>query len=313
MLIKLASFVTLVLLSHEVIAQQSLEGIEVLGNKFIARDEVLKGFPISIGTPFGSDLMPFKTWCNELEERLHVPFARCSIVGYGGGKVYAVIDVVEENEKNKLTIQSKATLRDLALDPSIYKLSKQFTTVWIEKLRQNVDVTHTLTSNAFLDFRDPELKTISNQLLTLTPIQKQEIFNVLEYSSNESQRAEAAKLLSWCGDPNSAMDVAIRSIRDDNLSVRNNLVQFISYFFEYLKLPDIESLIASLVWQLDMPSHSDRNKALGVLYLLIQKQPELKSTIHKLAGEKITYIAKNSVLPNVGGLAQKILVELSKK
>lgn len=59
-----------------------------------------------------------------------------------------------------------------------------------------------------------------------------------------------------------------------------------------------------------MPSQGDRNKALGVIYLLLQKHPELKTGIDRLAGEKVTYLAKNSILPNVGGLAQKILVQL---
>jgi hypothetical protein len=100
----------------------------------------------------------------------------------------------------------------------------------------------------------------------LASVQKQAIFDVL-YSKSESQRTEAAHLLNWCGDPQAAMIKAMVAFRDESSSVRNNLVQFISFYFSYIPSADIQHLIGDLAWQLN-PSHTDRNKALGVLFTI---------------------------------------------
>jgi uncharacterized NAD-dependent epimerase/dehydratase family protein len=84
--------------------------------------------------PLPSDMSSLKAWCDTLV-RLHVPFARCGIVGFGGGKVYAVVDVVEAGDESKLKT-SENPYRDIELNSDLYKLSRQLTSVWIEKLKK---------------------------------------------------------------------------------------------------------------------------------------------------------------------------------
>lgn len=308
----LLSFFVLLLLSSEGFAQQSLQDVEVLGNKRIAREAILSGFPLQMNMPLTSDMSSFKAWCDMLETRLHVPFARCSMVGFGGGKIYAVVDVVEAGDESKLKIKEKTSYRDIELNSDLYKLSRQLTSVWIEKLKQNVGVKSFVSGGVFLDYDDPELSLMAKQLFLLASVQKQTIFDVLLYSKSESQRTEAAHLLNWCGDPQAAMLKAMIAFRDESSSVRNNLVQFISFYFTYIPSADIRHLISDLAWQLNLPSHTDRNKALGVLFLLLKKHPEIAGQVRELAEDQITYLAKNSVLPNVGGVAKKILEQLNK-
>lgn len=308
----LLSFFILLLLSSAGFAQQSLQGVEVLGNKLIARETILSGFPLQTNTPLPSDMSSLKAWCDTLEVRLHVPFARCGIVGFGGGKVYAVVDVVEAGDESKLKTPEKIPYRDIELNSDLYKLSRQLTSVWIEKLKKNAGVKSFVSRGVFLDYDDQELSLLANQLFLLASVQKQAIFDVLLYSKSESQRTEAAHLLNWCGDPQAAMIKAMVAFRDESSSVRNNLVQFISFYFSYIPSADIQHLIGDLAWQLNLPSHTDRNKALGVLFLLLKKHPEMAREVKELAEDQITYLAKNSVLPNVGGVAKKILEQLNK-
>jgi hypothetical protein len=44
----------------------------------------------------------------------------------------------------------------------------------------------------------------------------------------------------------------------------------------------------------------------------LKKHPEMAREVKELAEDQITYLAKNSVLPNVGGVAKKILEQLNK-
>jgi hypothetical protein len=289
-------------------AQQPLLGIEVIGNKKISREFVLAGFPTRVGDAFGPDFESVHTWCGKLKERLDVAYAGCSMVGYSGGRIYAVIDLVEKEDRAKLLIADVAERRDIWLDATLCALSQKISALLVEKTKNNISVKQ--STNNFLDFEDADLRVLANELFQRAPPRRQEIFDVLQHAKDEKQRIAAANLLRWCGDPTAGVAVAVRSIRDDSDGVRNNLVQFISFFFDYAKPSDVEFLIKDLAWQLGMPYHTDRNKALGVISEIMQARPDLKKSINSEAGEQIAYLATHSILPNVGGLASKLLIEL---
>ncbi|MEQ1515540.1 MAG: hypothetical protein ABL931_03520 [Usitatibacteraceae bacterium] len=100
-------------------------------------------------------------------------------------------------------------------------------------------------------------------------------------------------------------------IADNDISVRNGIGQCLNRAVQFQDNSLRFRIIDAAFEQLDLPNHSDRNKAIATIQAAMSGNQMVRKYIREKYLHKLERIARTSVLPNVGGTATVIVRSLN--
>ena len=287
------------------------QGVEILGNKHIKRQDVEKIISVPIGTAATvNDVKALKSRCVDVKERLLLAETKCGFVMLPGGRVFLTVDVIESGDERRLKFRSEDSFQKVYLPDELMKRLAEFQSLQFAKFQKGVKHEDVVKAG-ILDSTDAELHSVIEKLVFATEGKTDILFKVLEYSDDAKHRAAAATLLSWARMPAQSIAALPPYLDDPSEVVRNDISRFILKFIDSVGSEIvITQLIEAFSKQLDFPSHGDRNKALFALAQIARTRPASRPIISRVGGPTISYIAENSILENVGGEAKKLVAML---
>jgi hypothetical protein len=299
--------------SGPAIAQQQYRwtSLEVIGPEPLPeKAEIEKLLPFKLGD-LASDDSFFKLY-DELESTLNRKWPggrfQVSALRFMGGEQYLIVDRYYPEflpvaktfpENNELRVPERLLELNQALQSRGEILFDQGTPAGED------------SSEGFKNYADPEMASVVEQLNREVPPQREYLLKVLAESSNAGQRALAAELLNWSREHRENLEVCIEATNDPADLVRNNVTRYLLAFTSSFDEAEArKKLIEALAWQMRMPDHTDRNKALYAILHLLEEYPEDAEFVQQQAGITIRRLAKQSILSNVGETAKLILEKL---
>jgi hypothetical protein len=125
-------------------------------------------------------------------------------------------------------------------------------------------------------------------------------------------RRASAQLLKYTDLCEREFSATSHYLLDKDYLVRNGIGQCIMRAVRSASSEELRSTVDIAFRLTKNPSHTDRNKSLGIIFNAIQADPSLAPYVKAHYAQWLTYISKNSVMPNVGGLAEEILQVISR-
>jgi len=291
-------------------------GIEILGNHQVPRAEIEKLIPIPIGGSYTIGDPPFwKESCAAVERAFDFAKVDCGerpLRVYDGRKAYLIVDVVERG--NERVMKSRAAPQGTVAfnDPQMVSLSSELS----KKTTAAAMAGHPYKESAekgYLSYTDATGQTedvtpLVEQLARLVPLHRDNLFDVLRDEKDPGQRQAAANLLNWSGgDLDTTLKATIPLLDDPDAGVRNNLSRFMIQFVGKVRSKRLRHrLIDAFIFQIQRPSHGDRNKGLYDLLAMANASQDDRAYIRRRGVEPIRYLAENSIVFNVKGPAEEL-------
>ncbi len=236
---------------------------------------------------------------------------------YPDGEVYFTIDVVDKQDKQRLSYfmpEPKKTINDpdhLLAKWTEYDEVALNTFTEGNKLKEKGAKAHDKCPVYHCDFGfdDPGLKKYEQLFNSLVPKNKKQLIEILRSDMDENKRANAAFLLSHIKNGQELVKILIPSIYDSSANVRNNVMRVLGATLEKVVVTDFP--IDKIIIALDFPQETDRNKALYIAESLAS-QPKYAKYIAEHAGKQLLDELK-MLQPNLHGGAYMVLKKISGK
>jgi len=162
-------------------------------------------------------------------------------------------------------------------------------------------------------YSDEPANLIIEDLLTLVPPIRKELFEIIGSDPNASRRDQSIELLEFGGSvPETAYEL-ISALDDADYTVRARATRYIYPRLDLL--PDdfpYDLLAAALARQICRPSHQDRSKGLHLLLALAARRPELVDPLHDSCLEKLKELTDKSRIDTVKDPSLKLLTIISR-
>ena len=278
-----------------------------MGNPSISSSSITKDLPVKVGTQYEEDIEKWSQWCEAMRVREDLLYADCSSVRYSNFEAFFVIDVVEREDDYRLKYRNapagSPVLPPASVMESYGRLKKR---LWELFNLGNPPLEN--TDKGFLDYDDPQMHSEVLKLVAEAPKYRGQILEVLHSHQSFERRMEAADLLNWAGDSTESVEAVYGWLDDPHYAVRNQLSRFLMAFAKDVTDKSLRiELVATFLFQLERPSHGDRNKALYCLLSLATHHPHVRPFMNAIGGEKIRVIAAKSILSNVKEPAEELL------
>lgn len=289
-----------------------LVGIDVFGNRSVSREELIHELPIRLGDSVKAGDKPLRDrWCQSLVPKHRLFAAHCAMILIQPANAYMSIDVVEKGDAWRDQYPKPSFRPGLSLDPALKAKVTQLEVAKDRKFSQGGDLEEIANPEQYLDYKDPDLHKIAVELHDLAPRYQAHVLEVLNFDANGADRADAATLLNYTGDPATTASVAAAHLDDPDVNVRNNISRYLDDAAPTVTDPKVQrAIVAATAQELNRPSMQDRNKALFALSGLLEKRPALAPLIAQTACPNLNMIAVRSVMPNVGGVAKAMLATI---
>jgi hypothetical protein len=286
----------------------SWRAVEIYGNRTIDDKVVMADLPVKLGASITQGKPELDSWCAALSGRLSVASAQCNTVYLRADRAYLVIDIVERAEGKAAVIALPNGGSNVKLDPKLLELSEEMRKLEEQSFFTQKDSSPDLTNTRFLDYNDKTLHEFAQKLHTQSSPQADQVIKVATGSSSNEQRRAATLLLNWVGDPVKSIQATRHLMLDSDQGVRNNITNFVLAFVKLVKDKELLNQIADdLFSQVQLPTHTDRNKALYAI-LQLQKIVDSQTPIVTPSRAKVLEdIVARSHLPNISAPARRIL------
>jgi len=282
-------------------------GVEIIGNKTIARNEILKLTPIKISSSYLQNVNEWNKWCSTIKDKFDFVYTHCSAVIFSDSKAFLTVNIVEKGEEHRIKFRQSPKedieLADINTRKTFKLLQER---MWQLFKLGNPPKEDAL--NGYLMYDDKKMAHYVKNLLKLVPNHRKNLIEVIEKDKNEIKRGEAATLLNWA--QNNVLNISkIYSLLDDPSSlVRNNISRFMLHYFSQVRNKDLKhKIIKALALQLERPTHGDRNKAIFCLLEIAKSDEKTLPYIKKYSLPEIKYLSKSSILYNVQDPAIELL------
>lgn len=286
-------------------------GIEVMGVDHELAEQIRKLSTLQIGDTLM--LSEYDGYCKgttkQIENNLTVGEVKCSYMVLSNGEFYLVLDI--------LPIDAKGLIyRTIPYNPKgVVKLPEQVLFLYNSLFNRSFELLSNYTNyeeyydKGYLDYDDPVLHSIAEQLSVLAKKHNDDLLKIIHYSPDRDEREAAGLLLSWSQEPNNLRYIADADLLlDPDNAVRNNVARSYIHFMDRVKDKTIlTDIIPAYCKMAALPLHSDRNKALYCILEILKAHPDMAYAINVDCKNNITYIADMSVLDSVGGVAKEIV------
>lgn len=287
-------------------------GIEVMGVDRPMADEIRKLSAMQIGDVFM--FTEANGYCKKSTEQIKNKFSstedvKCSYMALSNGEFYFVLDIIPLD--SRLT-----TYREIPKSPhKVAELPVELVSLYKQLYERRFELMYNHLNHeeyydkGYLDFDDPVMHTIADQLSVLAKKHNDDLLNIIHYSQDADEREIAGLLLSWSQHPSNLRYIAQADfLLDPNNAVRNNVARSYIHFMERVEdITLLSDIMPAYCKMAALPLHSDRNKALYSILEILKTHNKLSSVIDEQCKNTITYIAEMSILEDVGGVAQQIL------
>lgn len=243
---------------------------------------------------------------------------KISTVYYPGDKTtYTTIDLVKASDAYRLPVSSVRRIKKkIVKNEELTHLFK----VWDDYNKKNLK----LMQNSNLDFKSKSCPVIhciwgfdKNELLYEVPElkkgaskHKNQLVEIIEHSSNNSDREQAIFILAHISNYEELANFLMKFTNDADESVRNNAMRVLGAILAQHNVAglDIERILKAL----DYPYVTDRNKAGYVLLNIVLKDKSSHPLVIKKSGKTLINLLKLNQ-PNNHEFAYRILQVLSSK
>ena len=281
---------------------------EVIGLKRLKREQITSLLPIKVGEVADQKEKEMLKWCEPLRK---LPVLAVSCNGaVVGTKLYYVVEILEDTESDAILQASRSPRASGRVSPDARKLLAMREHRVQEVIADGYMPGEQITPSGILVSDDPELRAFDAQLRDFAMGQQDKLIAMV-LDANHPERRDAISMLQWAGNPAFSIAAIQGRLLDPDTEVRNFTARFILTFIERLRDSEVaESLALTLTKVLTLPSHADRTKALAILSPLYTLHPEIRPTLRLEASEPLAKIARESVLPGVGGEARGLLAAI---
>ncbi|GAA5174737.1 hypothetical protein GCM10025771_05150 [Niveibacterium umoris] len=281
---------------------------EIIGIQRITREQVVSLLPIRLGEEVTQKEKEMLKWCERLKK---LPIAAVSCNGaMDRGQLHYIVEILEDANVDFGLQPSTAPRAIGRVPPDVHQMLAHREYRVQEIAAEGYSPGERITPSGVLVADDSELRMYDAQLRDLM-VGQREAMVAMALDANHPDRRDAIQLLSWTGNPEASIDAIHARLLDPDTEVRNLTGRFVLSFIERVRDPAVaEALAGSLARAIALPSHADRTKAITALGQLYARHPELRSLLQQTAREPLTRIAKESVIPNVGGEARALLAAI---
>ncbi|WP_394760713.1 hypothetical protein [Phenylobacterium sp.] len=313
----------LVLSSHPALASAQLaemdkvhwilRGIDVFGLRSVTRDQVLATLPLRTGEPIKAVDKPMRdAWCARLRTQFQFAETNCVLVLEQPDMAYFSVDAVEKGDTSRVPPTARSWESGLKLSPELHALYKEIDELKDRTFAAGHPVVDLYRDREMVDYADPDLHRVAQDLQARIPARRNELIRVLMGASASRDRAAAADLLNFAGEPGATAAVIYKALDDPDAMVRNNVSRYLIKWAPRIQSEATrEALVKVLSAQLRWASFGDRNKAIFVLTALAQSDEALRHAVAQRSCRALDEIARLSSAPNVGGAARDLLASLS--
>lgn len=248
---------------------------------------------------------------NTIKEKYEFAYVKFNTVKYPmKDDLYTTIEVITKNQPNRLKYVSQNQKTNFPQKNDIIQKMLEFQTISLDiamsspKINEKCAVHHCIGP-----FSHPQLKPYLEMFNTAAKKEKKLILNTIKNDPDHERRGAAIFLVGHFKNPHEIIKVLTPQLDNNSSLVRNNAMRVIGATVASAKLTNIDA--RPFIKQLDSPYVTDRNKALYVLYGLMNnakpKQQILDNGKERLV--KILYLKQ----PNNHEFAYQILKSISGK
>lgn len=277
--------------------------LEIVGSRTVAKAEIARAIPLTLGSDYTEDPLQWKQWCEPLKDKFKFAYVECSALKFIDFKAYLIVNVVEKGEEYRLKYRAAPTEDVPVKDSEVFSLYDQLMKRLWALFAQGISAGDNVKED-YLDFTDPEMHALVEKLVEKAPRSRANLIELAGRHKDAQTRAKAAWILCWARQPLDSIARVYPLLDDPDTLVRNDISRFMTHWITRAK-PE-RKLIDALVLQMKRPSHTDRNKALSNLLSYLKANPSLVPYFKAIAKAELDHIAAMSVLPNVGGYAKEI-------
>lgn len=283
---------------------------EVLGLDKLSRAEILAQLPIRSGSEVEQNEKEMMRWCDRVR-RLPLAAVNCSGTVIGG-ELHYVVELVESPTAKFGLVPPNGAPTAARLPPELKKLLAHREYRAQEIAAEGGSPSEQITPSGVVIGEDPELRMYDVQIRDAC-MGLRETLVAIVLDGSHTERRIAAQLLVWAGEPEASLASLHGRLLDPDREIRNLIGRLVLSFADRIQDSDLaESVAQSLLAQLTLPTLTDRTKALGGLAKLLARHPELRVNLNDSAREPLAKIARESVLPTIGGEARGLLNLLGK-
>jgi len=283
---------------------------EVIGLQKLKREDVTSRLPFKVGAPMVEKEKEILGWCDKLRGSLKVIALKCS-GAVEDRTVHLVVEIVESADQDFGIRPSNAPTARARVTPETRQLLARREYRVQEMAAEGLTPTESITPSGVLVAEDPELRAFDAQLREACFGRRTDYVSMALDAGNQERR-EALVLLSWAGEPETTIAAIHGRLLDPDPEIRNLTGRLILSFMSRIEDPQIAHDVAqSFIGQLQIPTHTDRTKAVLGLAQLVAAHPELRDLIADSARAPLEKLARESVLDNVGGQARALLARLN--
>jgi hypothetical protein len=300
--------------------------IDIYGSNTLSVDQFKKRFHLQIqdiinNLPSPSQISEkkpipkaYQEIISTLKKENKFSYAKLSIIFYpkknGNQDVYMTVDVVTQKDKARLKgFLPKPNGHISGLDDLIqtWHEYEKIANDYSLKTHETKAPEHCPTYHCTFGFKSPGLEKYQHIFDARATQEKSRLITMLRNDKNPENRATAALLLAHIKNGKELIQIMIPSMRDSNDIVRNYAMRILGSTLDKLKTADFP--IQEAVAALNFPTETDRNKALYIIFSLMQ-QPRYETYIKKHAGRLLLASLKMKQ-PNLHDMAYGILCKIS--
>ena len=286
-------------------------GIELIVPDLRLKEELRNFVPIKIGDTFkASEARQFSNLCSDqIKEKTAYREVSCSILWYGDGMAYLIVDVPENASKKYFREIPVKKTKMLQLPEVLNTLYKQWEARF-SFLMSSQQYPIEIFKDEYIDYEDPVLHGLALKLKEAASKNINILLDIINYSHSVEERRKAATLFSWArGVKNLELILNWEILADPDPTVRNNIARSFANYMHTIKKNDnlLKKFINAYCDQALLPKFSDRNKALFAIKDILENNPNLASSVTSDCKRHIEYLQKESVLPNIHEPAKGIM------
>lgn len=284
-------------------------GFEIVGSTKISRDEMIASQKMRPGKVVNDLLPKAKDSCLDIKKfmkRFKNPVVHsCELVVMPGPEAYLVINLVDTSDKPPI-VEERSFSDKVKLAPQLIDLYGEYLSLKRDDINRGMSVHDLVDEAGVLSTDDQNIsRLIKSYARYLRPT---DLLACAQQCASLDDRRAAYMELNLIPSDDLVQRVVIDGMSDPDPIVRNNATRYIALrpnFFVNGKQRG--RMIGNLINQLSYPTHGDRNKAIISIKKIFEAYPEVGSCYWPQAEPKVSELARESILSNVGGEARKLL------